>query len=396
MLAISLLVYFSAVGRVAYGEAERASGVSGGGLTLDSESAIDDFWGQDKALINDVDDSENAARHGEVTASDSLHESGDAAQADSEQSQTPLAQEPELSASAIIKARIAVLAFDIQGDLGIPDAGSIIAEWMLRELEKSQAFTITERAQLRKILDEQELQSSYLVNKSSQAARVGEMLGVDAIVSGTVINWAGTISIVARLVDTNTGEVLGTAEVKTKNLNRIPDQISLLARQLAEPYLSPTDRTAEPMQFSEPQLLSGNPAQLRLELLPSPHFRLGEEMRFRVTTARAGHLLIFNIDISGKMSKLYPFPCFQQGCEQVWLAPDRPVTVPGTYEGIQLMASEPPGRGYLVAILSNRPIDAEDITMALDKSQPILRWAESTHPPTEYSVVTVPYRITAR
>lgn len=402
MLVVSLIACIFAAGLVAADEAENGQGVSGGGLILHQESAMDEFWGADETLANDADDSGGGARLGEVTVSDSVLETEDAAPADLDQSVdqslTELAQESELSASAIIKPRIAVLAFEIQGNLGIPDAGSIIAEWMLRELEKSQAFTITERAQLRKVLDEQELQSSYLVNQSSQAARVGEMLGVEAIVGGTVIEWAGVISIVARLVDTSTGEVLGTAEVKTKHLDRIPDQISLLARQIAMPYMTLTEAPAEPGPVSKPDFLSGNSAQLRLELLPGPRFKLGEEMRFRVTTARAGHLLVLNIDVTGELSKLYPFPCFKQGCEDLWLAPDKPLTVPCSYDGIQLLASEPLGRGYLIAILTKRPITAKDVALiaAQDEDQARLRWSESARPPIEYSVATVPYWITDR
>lgn len=370
--------------------------ITGGAFTGDPTSATDDFW------LEDDDESPDQPALGEAKPGDDLLETpaGD----DEEPETTPSeADEPEVSAAANLKPRIAVLEFDILGNLGIADAGSIIAEWMIRALQETRQFRLMERVLLSKVLEEQELQSSYLVDPSSMAARAGEMYGVDAIVSGSVSDWAGTISISARLVDTNTSEIIATADVKTKRRDQIPDQISLLARQLVGPPSStsalPNDGGhAGPEPIEEPNQLSGNPAQLRIELIPGSRIHLGDNMRFRVSAAQPGHLRVFNIAVSGELSQLYPFPCFQPGCDQVRLAPNRPLTVPGTYDGIQLTASEPTGRGHLIAVLSNRPLSAEDIAL-VSKPHPVeaaLRWTDSARPPEDYSVAAASYVIVPR
>ncbi|WP_201246491.1 DUF4384 domain-containing protein [Halochromatium salexigens] len=365
----------------------QAEGITGGAFIDNPASAMDDFWLDD-------DDSPSPLPLGEAKPAEALLD----AQAEQEQEQEaapPDADEPEVSAVANPKPRIAVLEFDVLGNLGIADAGSIIAEWMIRALQKTGQFRLMERVLLNKVLEEQELQSSYLVDQSSMAARAGEMYGVDAIVSGSVSDWAGTISISARLVDTNTSEIIETADVKTRRRDQIPDKISLLARQLAGPSAPKTVSSAVPEPVDEPMHLSGNPARLHVELLPGPRIRLGENMRFRVSTAQPGHLLVFNIDVTGELSKLYPFPCFQQGCDDVWLAPNRPLTVPGTYDGIQLTASEPSGRGHLIAVLSSRPVSADDVVLTSTQQHvdAKLRWTDSAQPPDDYSIATASYVI---
>ncbi|MBK1648808.1 DUF4384 domain-containing protein [Rhabdochromatium marinum] len=400
MIAVLLLLFPLSTGLLFADEIASDVDVTGGAIILDPDAALDEFWSEEADAPEKIDEPATSGPLGTVETSKTLLETDESEPTDEKTGGATAGQTDDLSASATnTKPRIAVLDFEVRGDLGIADAGSIIAEWMTRALEKTQTFILTERVLLSKILEEQELQSSYLVDQSSQAARAGEMLGVDAIITGTVIKWAGTISIVARLVDTNTSEILATAEVKTKNLDHIPDQISLLARQLADPYQSPDDE--QPLEFqpiAEPSHLSGNPAQLQLEFLPKPRFRVGDNIRFRIRTAKPGYLLVFHVDVTGELSKLYPFSDSEQNRNAVHLAPEHPITVPGTYDGIQLTASEPSGRGYLIAILSNRPISEEDIALAPTEGQMDvkLRWAEQAHPPTDYSLATESYVITLK
>ncbi len=137
------------------------------------------------------------------------------------------------------KPRVAVYQFKVSGDLGIPDAGDIICEWMTGALAATGRFTLMERVLLQKVLEETDLQGSPLVDDSKVAALAGKLYGVEAIVSGTAIQWGETISIEARLIDTGTGVIRATAGIKTTNSNNIPDQIDLLARKLVGPELKP-------------------------------------------------------------------------------------------------------------------------------------------------------------
>ena len=141
--------------------------------------------------------------------------------------------EEKLAALTENKKNIAVVEFQTKGDLGIKDAGSIIAEWMISGLLKTNKFNLKERVLLKKVLEEQVLESSGLVDEKTLAAEAGKLYGVEAIVTGTVIKWGDIISVTTRLIDTKSGAILIGADVKARDVNHIPDKIDELAGYIA-------------------------------------------------------------------------------------------------------------------------------------------------------------------
>ncbi len=257
------------------------------------------------------------------------------------------------------KPRVAVYQFKVRGDLGIPDAGDIIGEWMIGALAATGRFTLMERVLLQKVFEENELQSSHLADESSLAAEAGRLYGVEAIVSGTALKWGETISIVARLIDTNTGVIRSTAEIKTTNRNNIPDQIDLLARKLVGPEPAPSMNKASPQTEAGP--VAQNPARLAIQILPSGRFRLGQEMRFRITSQQEGHLLVVDLNAAGELSQVYPMDQGGIGAIDDRLRPGRALTLPEPRSGISFSASEPTGTGRLIAILTGEPLVLDDL-----------------------------------
>ncbi len=127
--------------------------------------------------------------------------------------------------------RIAVVEFETQGNIGIKDAGRIIAEWLITDLGRFHYYTLQERALLRKVLKEQKLEVSGMVDEKTASA-IGKLYGVDAIITGSVIRWGDMVSITARIINTGTGTILKTAEVKSYDINDIPSLINRLAEKL--------------------------------------------------------------------------------------------------------------------------------------------------------------------
>ncbi len=190
-------------------------------------------WGQEKAAPRPAE-----SAPGEITALDTGDEDA--------------AETVKVAETQSTKPRVAVYQFKVRGDLGIPDAGDIIGEWMIGALTATGRFTLMERVLLQKVFEEKELQSSHLADESTLAAEAGRLYGVEAIVSGSAIKWGETISIVARLIDTNTGVISNAAEIKTTNRNNIPDQIDLLARKLVGPEPAEFKPKAPPPLKPEP------------------------------------------------------------------------------------------------------------------------------------------------
>lgn len=131
------------------------------------------------------------------------------------------------------KMRIAVVEFDVKGDVELKEAGSILAEWMVTSIAKTSLFALQERVLLKKILEEQKLVLGGLVAEKETTAKIGELFGVEAIITGSVIRWEDTVSVTARLINTSTGSIIRTAEIKTGNISTVPSRIDELAQIIA-------------------------------------------------------------------------------------------------------------------------------------------------------------------
>ncbi len=122
------------------------------------------------------------------------------------------------------------------------DVGKGIADLLVTDLVKDGSFSIIERKALDKIMTEQNFSNSNRADPTS-AAKLGKLLGVDAILIGSITefgnetkktnlgggggNWGGfglggvghsnskaNVGIDARLVNVDTGEILAVAEGK--------------------------------------------------------------------------------------------------------------------------------------------------------------------------------------
>jgi curli biogenesis system outer membrane secretion channel CsgG len=148
------------------------------------------------------------------------------------------------------RPRIAILDFDyatVQSSTSAlfgtnVDVGKGIADLLVTDLVKDGSYSIIERKALDKIMSEQNFSNSNRADPTS-AAKLGKLLGVDAILIGSITefgnetkktnlgggggNWGGfgvggighsksnaNVGIDARLINVDTGEILAVAEGK--------------------------------------------------------------------------------------------------------------------------------------------------------------------------------------
>ena len=148
------------------------------------------------------------------------------------------------------KKRVAVFDFDyatvhagVSGIFGQDvDIGKGICDLLVTDLVKDGTYSVIERKALDKIMAEQNFSNSDRANPTS-AAKLGKLLGVDAIIVGSITefgnetkntgaggggggfggfglggfkhsNSKANVAITARLVDVDTAEILGVAEGK--------------------------------------------------------------------------------------------------------------------------------------------------------------------------------------
>lgn len=135
-------------------------------------------------------------------------------------------------ASAQSRPRLAVLDFENQTTAWPGQLGSAVASLLATRLVQASEYSVIERTQLDAILEEQGLQMSGVVTPE-QAVRIGRVAGVDYVVLGAVsrftidtrrVGFGGLGAEVteaesalnARLVDTETAEIVAAAEAAGK------------------------------------------------------------------------------------------------------------------------------------------------------------------------------------
>jgi TolB-like protein len=107
------------------------------------------------------------------------------------------------------KQTIAVVEFaDLRGN--VTDFGRFISEELITRLYQAKKFKVIERQLLNKVVAEQKLSLTGVIDQTS-AQKLGKLLGVDAIASGTISDLGKSLRVNARLISTSTGEVFAVA-----------------------------------------------------------------------------------------------------------------------------------------------------------------------------------------
>jgi len=138
--------------------------------------------------------------------------------------------------------KIAVLEFaNLNGQ--VTRLGKFLAEELITRLYKTNRFEVVERELLNKIIEEQKLSLSGMVDPQS-AKEIGKILGVDAIVSGTVTDLGNSLKINARIISASSGEIFGVA---SQRINKYPVVKKLSGQEMANtiPGKRPRDNNTE-------------------------------------------------------------------------------------------------------------------------------------------------------
>jgi TolB-like protein len=106
------------------------------------------------------------------------------------------------------KVKIAIMEFHgLNQEAQNDNLGKIFTEMLTTSFVKSDAFKIIEREQLRKLLEELQLNQSGIID-TTNAKQIGKMVGADAIVIGNIIKIGNDMRLDARIIDVETGIIL--------------------------------------------------------------------------------------------------------------------------------------------------------------------------------------------
>ena len=124
---------------------------------------------------------------------------------------------------------VAILPFNERGS-GVKTVGLQIADLIFADLVMNNKIWIVERTEMKKILDEAELNLSGMVNPA-QANKIGQLSGAKIIVTGSVFKIKKKIIIVAKIISTETGKLLGAKVQGTWAIDKL---VAGLSRKISD------------------------------------------------------------------------------------------------------------------------------------------------------------------
>jgi TolB-like protein len=123
---------------------------------------------------------------------------------------------------------------------GVKGAGAKVSDILFASLVANPDLFLVDREDLKKTLDEHELNLAGMVNPN-QAVQVGQLTGAKIIVTGSVIEADRTLYLVAKIIGTETSRVLG-ASVKGRTSDQLASLAESLGREVANTITKEADK----------------------------------------------------------------------------------------------------------------------------------------------------------
>ena len=133
----------------------------------------------------------------------------------------------------------AIFAFEERG-AGVKDEGAKVSDILFAKLVADPNLVLVDRQDLKKTLDEHELNMSGMVTPE-QAVKVGKLTGAKILVTGSIIEADKTLYVVAKIIGTETSRVLGES-VKGKTSDELGPIVEQLAKQVGENIAKNADK----------------------------------------------------------------------------------------------------------------------------------------------------------
>jgi TolB-like protein len=140
------------------------------------------------------------------------------------------------SGSAQEKGKIRVAVMDFTKTTQAPELQNleqIVPEWLTLFLVETGTFDVIERRNLETVIKEQSLGQTGIIDATS-AAQLGKVLGVNILVTGTLIKFEKTIEITAKLIDTTNGAIVGVASATTSDKSEVRSKVKELATSISQ------------------------------------------------------------------------------------------------------------------------------------------------------------------
>ena len=130
----------------------------------------------------------------------------------------------------VVGERMSVAVFPFETRGGNTDLGGKMLDNLITQLVALHQFKVIERSEVEKVLKEQALGMSGVVDVAS-ATKVGKVLGVDAVLIGSIIQDEKKVGVDVRLLNTETAEILTATDAYGKSGD--PEELRKMATKVA-------------------------------------------------------------------------------------------------------------------------------------------------------------------
>src|SRR6266550_89158 len=170
------------------------------------------------------------------------------------QDMRPLSSALAKSITASGRKTVAVIDFtDLQGN--VTELGRFLAEeFSIHLLADAKGFEVIDRTYLKSILQEHKLATTGLIDPQT-ARKLGQIAGVDTLVTGTIIPLGDSVRLTAKVLDTSTAKMVGASTADIPKTRPIED---LLAKGIggSQPTPQPpTEPQSAALSVEENELL---------------------------------------------------------------------------------------------------------------------------------------------
>jgi TolB-like protein len=154
------------------------------------------------------------------------------------------------TAESIVNAGIkttAVVDFtDLQGN--VTELGRFLAEELSVALASAgKGFEVVDRTHLKTLLQEHKLSSTGLIDLQT-ARKLGQIAGVEALITGSITPFGDSVRLSVKLLNTNTAKIIGASSVDIAKTKAIEE---LLAKEIEGGGIAPSSMPSSQQQLSK-------------------------------------------------------------------------------------------------------------------------------------------------
>jgi TolB-like protein len=224
-------------------------------------------------------------------------------------------------------------------------------EFSLVKFAPDKGFQVVDRKNFTQIAKEWELQLSGVVDEST-TKKVGNLLGLDVLIVGTISEAGKDIDVRAKVIDTENARILSGADVKIK-----------MDEEVAKRFVV----TIKPSEVSVSQQKGETVSEEKIKIdlwTDQKSYRIGENLIVNFKADRDCYVTLVDVGTSGNVHILFPNR-FSPGNK---VKANELYSVPGRGDGYKIAVKGPAGTEIIRAIATLKPVSFIDTDFSVTRS----------------------------